>query len=66
MCLTAYWQGGNGQVYEVLAHGVRRPEHWGALRLRVVIEPPPPREQLEPAVADALVEALRAAYAAGQ
>lgn len=52
----------NGQVYEVLAHGVRRPEHWGSLRLRIVVEPPPPREKLDPAVADALVDALRAAY----
>lgn len=54
----------DGKVYEVLAHGVRRPEHWGALRLRIHIQPPPPPEQLAPGVADALVDALRAAYEA--
>lgn len=52
----------HGQVYEVTAHGVRRPERWGALRLRLELEPPAPRERLPADVADALEAALRAAY----
>lgn len=52
----------DGHAYQQLGHGIRRPDHWGNLRIVVRLEPPPLRAQLGAEAANVLEAALRLAY----
>lgn len=55
----------DGQVYEIPAHGVRKAERWGPLRLTVILDAPPAPSHLTEETRTALEAALSAAYEEG-